>query len=160
MEEYRAVELIKDNNFLFEKGIKKGCVGVILENSQNNQYIVLFFNPMNVGEYAIGLANKSDVKTLGEIPDKYKAEIASMVKNSKIFNSVSFKESLVKEHDLVELIADRAVYSKHGIYKGMQGCVIGKFAFKGKWEITFSEEGTGKDIASILIKEEDFKVIE
>ena len=159
MKKYDAVQLINDNDSLFEKGIKKGCIGVFLEYSQNYGCMVLFFNLRNIGEYAVGMAEETNLKLLGEIPGEYKADIEKQLKNPHFLEKIQFSQSVVKEYDLVELIIDRLEYSKYGVFKGMRGCVMSNCAYKGKWQVIFSEEGTGRDIADIQVREEDFKII-
>lgn len=42
----------------------------------------------------------------------------------------------------------------------MRGCVMSEYAIKGQWQIIFSEEGTGKDVADIMVSEEDFILVQ
>ena len=64
----------------------------------------------------------------------------------------------MKEYDLVELIADRDTYKKEGVFKGMFGAVMCEKPINGKWEVIFSEFYTAKDIATLMVKEEDLKI--
>lgn len=64
----------------------------------------------------------------------------------------------MKEYDLVELIQDRDHYKKKGVHKGMFGAVMSEKSVSGKWQVVFSEFYTGKDIADIMVKEEDLLV--
>lgn len=66
----------------------------------------------------------------------------------------------MKIYDLVELIKDADIYSKHGVYKGMFGAVMSGKAVNKEWQIIFSEFHTGKDIADISVKEEDLQIHE
>ena len=50
-------------------------------------------------------------------------------------------------------------YKKEGVVKGMRGCVMSEYAIKGQWQIIFSEEGTGKDVADIMVSEEDLILV-
>ena len=64
----------------------------------------------------------------------------------------------MKEYDLVELIQDRDCYKKKGVQKGMFGAVMSEKCVNGKWQVVFSKFYTGKDIADIMVKEEDLLV--
>ena len=64
----------------------------------------------------------------------------------------------MKYLDLVELINDKPVYSKAGLKVGDFGAVMSENAVNGKWQVVFSEFNTGKDIADILVNEEDLVI--
>ncbi len=66
----------------------------------------------------------------------------------------------MKYLDLVELIKDKPEYEKAGVKKGMFGAIISEGSINGKWQVVFSEFYTGKDIADILVREEDIQVHE
>ncbi|MBQ7977175.1 MAG: hypothetical protein IJ301_01055 [Clostridia bacterium] len=63
----------------------------------------------------------------------------------------------MKQYDLVELISDKDKYKKFGVKKGDFGAVIEKVD-SGKYQVIFSEFYTGKDIADIIVDEEDLLV--
>ncbi|MDR3263494.1 MAG: DUF4926 domain-containing protein [Clostridiales bacterium] len=159
MKKYDIVELINDDGTLFEKGIKKGCIGILSGDNENNGFAVLFLNNKNAGEYAVATARERDLKLLGEIPNEYKADMEKKLNAPDFFKNIRFKQSAVKEYDLVELIVDKPEYSEWGIFKGMRGCVMSGYAIMSAWQVIFSENGTGRDIADISVKEEDFKVV-
>lgn len=60
---------------------------------------------------------------------------------------------------MVELTVVKPKYKKECVKKGMRGCVMREYAIKGQWQIIFSEEGTGKDVADIMVSEEDFILV-
>lgn len=66
----------------------------------------------------------------------------------------------MKIYDLVELINDKPRYNKEGVRQGMFGAVMSEKAISGEWQVVFSEFHTGKDIADIMVKEEDLKIHE
>lgn len=66
----------------------------------------------------------------------------------------------MKYLDLVELIKERPAYIKAGVKVGDFGAVMSEKSVNGKWQVIFSEFYTGKDIADILVREEDLKVHE
>lgn len=66
----------------------------------------------------------------------------------------------MKYLDLVELIRERPAYTKAGVKVGDFGAVMSEKAVDGKWQVVFSEFYAGKDIADIMVSEEDLKVHE
>lgn len=61
---------------------------------------------------------------------------------------------------LVELIKEKPAYIKAGIKVGDFGAIMSENPVNGKWQVIFSEFYTGKDIADIMVNEEDLKVHE
>ena len=66
----------------------------------------------------------------------------------------------MKYLDLVELIKEKPAYTKAGVKVGDFGAVMSEKPINGKWQVVFSEFYTGKDIADIMVNEEDLKVHE
>ena len=66
----------------------------------------------------------------------------------------------MKYLDLVELIKEKPAYSEVGVKIGDFGAIMSKEPINGKWQVLFSEFYTGKDIAGIMVVEEDLKVYE
>lgn len=64
----------------------------------------------------------------------------------------------MKYLDLVELIKEKPAYTKAGVKVGDFGAVMSDKPISGKWQVVFSEFYTGKDIADIMVNEEDLKV--
>ena len=64
----------------------------------------------------------------------------------------------MKYLDLVELIVEKPAYLKAGVKRGDFGAVMSKESIDGKWQVVFSEFYTGKDIADIMVYENDLKV--
>ena len=64
----------------------------------------------------------------------------------------------MKYLDLVELTKEKPAYTKAGVKPGDFGAVMSEKAIDGKWQVVFSEFYTGKDIADIMVNEEDLKV--
>lgn len=64
----------------------------------------------------------------------------------------------MKYLDLVELINEKPRYVNAGVKKGDFGAVMSESSIQGKWQVVFSEFYTGKDIADILVDEEDLKI--
>ena len=66
----------------------------------------------------------------------------------------------MKYLDLVELIKEKPSYTKAGVKVGDFGAVMSEKPDSGKWQVVFSEFYTGKDIADIMVNEEDLKIHE
>ena len=64
----------------------------------------------------------------------------------------------MKYLDLVELVVEKPAYLKAGVKRGDFGAVMSKEAIDGKWQVVFSDFYTGKDIADIMVYENDLKV--
>ena len=96
---------------------------------------------------------------LGSLPAATIAEIKEIVNRPNFFEHTSFLPIRFKEYDMVELTVDKPKYKKEGVVKGMRGCVMSEYAIKGQWQIIFSEEGTGKDVADIMVSEEDLILV-
>ena len=64
----------------------------------------------------------------------------------------------MKYLDLVELIIEKPAYTKAGVKVGDFGAIMNEKSINGKWQVVFSEFYTGKDIADIMVDEEDLKV--
>lgn len=64
----------------------------------------------------------------------------------------------MKYLDLIELIKEKPAYTKAGVKVGDFGAIMSETPIDGKWQVIFSEFYTGKDIADIMVNEEDLKV--
>lgn len=79
---------------------------------------------------------------------------------SACYNRIEKSEHTMKYLDLVELIKEKPAYTKAGVKVGDFGAVMCEKPIDGKWQVIFSEFYTGKDIADILVSEEDLKIYE
>lgn len=161
MEKYESVKLKCEVNDLRKKGIEAGTVGVLISQiASSDQWIVMFFNAKNEGNYAVATVSESDLIVLGTLPAMVVAETKEIANRSDFFEHTSFSPIRFQEYDMVELTVDRPKYKKEGVTKGMHGCVMSNHAIEGCYQIVFSEENTGKDIAEIMISEQDLILIE
>ena len=153
---FDEVKLKREIEEYAKKGIGKGCDGVVIEVKEGI-CTVIFLSPWNYGDYAVAKAKKEDLEFLGksQFAEEWRSYI-SKIKREKD----SFIPCDVKEYDKVELIVEKPKYAIEGVHKGMTGCVMSSYAINNKWQIIFSEDGTGKDIADIGVAREDFKVID
>lgn len=159
MEVGRVVRLKTDNKDFSADGIKKGCFGVVV--AANNGLTVLFVNESNIGDYAIRSVDESDLEITNEVvPNEYLYEIEKMMTDSNRASHTSLKSAKFKEYDEVEVIVEKDIYAKEGVYKGMQGTIIEKYAMQSKWYVIFTDMQTGCDIADICIDECDIKPVQ
>ena len=66
----------------------------------------------------------------------------------------------MKYLDLVELIKEKPSYIRAGVKVGDFGAIMSERPIGGKWQVVFSEFYTGRDIADILVAEEDLRIHE
>lgn len=153
---FKEVKLKREIEEYAKKGIGKGCDGVVIEEKEDTCTVV-FLSPWNYGDYAVARVKKEDLETLGEsrFAEEWKSYVSKIKKEKD-----SFIPCDVKEYDKVELIVEKPKYAIEGVHKGMTGCVMSSYAINGKWQIIFSEDNTGKDVADICVAREDFKIID
>lgn len=161
MRQYESVKLKNEVNDLQEKGIDVNTLGVLIyQIASSGQWIVMFLNPKNVGDYAVATVSERDLIRLGSLPAAAISEVKEIANRPNFFERTSFLPVRFKEYDMVELTVDKPKYKKEGVKKGMRGCVMSEYTIKGQWQIIFSEEGTGKDVADIMVLEEDFILVQ
>lgn len=160
LKKFDVVKIIEDLPQLTEKEIYKGYSGVVVE-TKGDLITVWVLNPYNKGETAfVDIAEKSLVYLYEWDKDSSRLEMEEFFNplNREKYQKLSKID--VKEYDVVELINEKPQYLVEGVHKGDRGCVISEYAIKGKWNIIFSERGTGKDIAEISVDRNDFIVID
>ena len=59
----------------------------------------------------------------------------------------------------MECLGCKLANKKEKVFKGMRGVVMGEEPINGCWYVIFSENGTGIDIADILVRAEHLEVI-
>lgn len=161
MNEFNVVELVGDHDKLNEKGILKGNNGVLITLiPQTKDWIVMFFNPQNLGDYAVAVVSEADLDFAGELPAETVSAYKEIANSPDFFVHTEFARLKFKEYDKVALKSDKPKYQSEGVKKGMVGCIMSKQAINGEQQVIFSEDGTGKDIADIMVLEEDLILIE
>lgn len=123
---------------------------------------VLFFNPHNVGDYAIvGIKTTDLVLDNENLPTEFEKEILSNI-DTLISNAKCVIEPIaINEYDMVELLTEDKKYAEFGVHKGDKGCVMDNNAVQDYIEVDFS--GIDKDGNYygdyISVKIDDLKVI-
>lgn len=160
MNKYDLVKLLNDTLYLINN-LKKNMHGIVVGG--NSKFVdVLFFNPHNLGDYAIVNVNANDLIVEKEkLPDQIQKELSfklnKILKNSK--NTLVPVQ--INEYDEVELLVEKDIYTKHGIHKGDRGCVMDNEAVQDYIEVDFSgvDENGNFYGECISVKMEDLKVI-
>ena len=160
MKKLDLVKLINEKPYL-ENNLQKDMHGIVISKNSNT-IAVLFFNPQNVGNYAVVNVSVCDLIVEKEkLPDKVQQEIT--VNLDKILEkSKSYLEPImIKEYDMVELLVEEDRYSKFGIHKGDRGCVMDNKAVQNYIEVDFSgiDENGNFYGDCISVKIDDLKVI-
>ena len=65
----------------------------------------------------------------------------------------------MKELDCVEIIVEKRKYAKDGVHKGMQGWICYDDGSNHCWLVNFPQYGEKDDIAEIVVKEEDLRLV-
>ncbi len=160
MKRYDVVELVKSQDYL-DKNLQKGMTGIVM-NFDFEFADVMFFNPQNVGEFALIKVKLKDLKQEDyRLPNEIITEISQ--KNEMLMHKAKDKINpiLIKEYDLVELLVEDEKYAKFGIHKGDTGCVMENNAVQDFIEVDFSgiDENGNFFGDCISVKIEDIKVI-
>lgn len=146
---YKTYNLVKDMH------------GIVVELNFDNAD-VLFFNPQNVGDYAIVNVKNVDLELEKEkLPVKFEKELLSKLDDiiEKAKNEIQPIKN--KEYDMVELLVEEERYTKFGIHKGDRGCVMDNNAVQNYIEVDFSEIDKNGEFYGdcISVKIDDLKVI-
>lgn len=160
MDRFDCVSLIAEHKELATKGLHAGTTGIILHNVvKRDMWLVMFFNGKSYGEFAAATVSGKDLEFIGKITADAKEQAEELIKAKNFLENEKFSPDKVKQYDLIEMTADKAVYTRSGIHKGMRGCVMSANKIRNKWEVIFSETKTGQDIAGINVDERHFNVV-
>ncbi len=160
MKKLDLVKLKNDKPFK-AYNIVKGMHGIVVELNFDNAD-VLFFNPQNVGDYAIVNVKIMDLDLDKEkLPTEFEKELLSKLETLKLKAKNVIEPIAINEYDMVELLVEEERYTKFGIHKGDRGCVMDNNAVQNYIEVDFS--GIDKDGNyygdCISVKIDDLKVI-
>lgn len=135
--------------------------GIIVDVNYDNAD-VLFFNPHNVGDYAIVSIKTIDLELEKEkLPTELEKELILKLDSLVLKAKNKIEPVTIKEYDRVELMVEEERYTRFGIHKGDRGCVMDNNAVQNYIEVDFSgidEEGNFYGDC-ISVKTDDLKVI-
>ena len=140
MDKMNKLDLVKLINVkpYIKNNLQKDMHGIAI-NKSGNTIAVLFFNPQNVGDYAIvNIRIRDLVIDKEKLPNEMQQEILlnldKILENAKEY----LKPPTINEYDMVELLVEEDRYTKFGIHKGEKGCVMDNKAVDNYIEVDFS----------------------
>lgn len=134
MKIYDDVKLNTELEDLAERGIHKGCLGIVFEIKADGVWVV-FFNKSNRGDYAYVKVNEQYLDVLDL---KYGKDINGWEKfRSKTKLKTEFKINPYKEFDWVEILVEKKEYAKVGLHKGMLANVLFDYAIDDEIAVMF-----------------------
>ena len=139
----------------------KNMHGIVVE-LQFDKADVLFFNPQNVGDYAIVNVKLLDLELEKEkLPAEFEKELLSKLDDIIAKAKNEIQPIKIKEYDMVELIVEEDKYAKFGIHKGDIGCVMDNSAVQDYIEVDFSGIDKNGNFYGdcISVKVDDLKVV-
>lgn len=161
MKKLDLVKLINEKPYV-ENNLQKDMHGFVISENENT-VAVLFFNPQNIGSYAIVNVSVRDLIIDNEkLPDNMQRELLLNLDNI-LENAKNYLEPItIKEYDMVELLVEEDRYAKFGVHKGDRGCVMNDKAVQNCIEVDFSGiDENGKFYGDcISVEIDDLKVIE
>lgn len=112
--------------------------GIVVDEIHENAE-VLFFNPHNVGDYAMINVKTTDLDLDKErLPMEIEEELLSKLDTVKSKAKNILEPIAINEYDMVELLVEEERYAKFGIHKGDTGCVMDNNAVQNYIEVDFS----------------------
>ncbi len=159
----KKLDLVKLRNDKLYKNFNlvKDMHGIAIEIKYDNAD-VLFFNPQNVGDYAIANVKIVDLELEKEkLPVELEKELLLRLDDIIAKAKNAIEPIKIKEYDIVELIVEEDRYTKYGIHKGTRGCVIDNNAVQDYIEVDFSGIDKNGEFYGdcISVKIDDLKVI-
>ncbi len=151
---------LKNNNYE-SHNLTKDMHGIVIKTNYDNAD-VLFFNPHNVGDYAIVNIRKEDLESEKEkLPAELEKELLSESDALKSRVKSVLVPVVINEYDMVELLVEKERYAKFGVHKGDVGCVMDNNAIQNYIEVDFSGiDKNGNYYGDcISVKINDLKVI-
>lgn len=157
MKIYDNIKLNTELDDLSERGIHKGCTGIILDIKADICF-VRFRNRDNIGDYACVNVNKKYLDFWMKEPQEDIVHWERFKASEKIKKD-RFKLRKFYEYDLVEVTVEKEKYAKEGVHKGMQGVIMLPDCIDSKYYVIFTDKTTAEDIADINIHEDDLILI-
>lgn len=160
MKKFDLVKLKNDIPYK-SRNLIKDMHGIVVDVNYE-EADVLFFNPHNVGDYAIVKVKIADLDLDKEkLPIEIERELSSELNAVKTKAKNVIEPTTINEYDMVELLVEDEKYAKFGVHKGDKGCVMDNNAVQKYIEVDFS--GVDKDGNyygdCISVKIDDLKVI-
>ncbi len=159
MKKLDLVRLINEKPYM-HLGLTEGMRGIVIKENPG-EADVLFFNPDNIGEFAIINVNSRDIVLEKEtLPDSVKNEMTEkmewLIKKAK----KSFSPAEFSQYDKVELVNEEN-YREFGLHKGDIGCIMEKMMITGDVLVYFDSATPDEDgfIDCVLVKLADLRLV-
>lgn len=136
-------------------------LGLIIDQT-SELATVLFFNRLNLGDYALTEIFLKDLIEVGaELPEEFAIEVEGYIKDNldKIKKKTRLDNIDFKEFDCVELIVSKEKYIEQGIKKGDTGIIASDKIVKNSVLVDFSSSNTQKFLDCISVDIQDLKKI-
>lgn len=119
------------------------------------------------GDYILGKLDETGqrISIRIEIPRKDGSGTVSFISGwmlepgGKLRLTTPMEVNKMKMMDCVEVIVEKEKYTREGVHKGMHGWICFDDGSNQSWLVNFPQCGEKEDIAEIVIREEDMKVI-
>ena len=113
MKKLELVKLINEKPYV-QNNLQKDMHGIVVSESFS-KISVLFFNPQNIGSFAVVNVDAKDVSLEKEkLPAEMQKEILANL-DSILSKTKDYLEPVqIKEYDMVELVVEDEKYSKFG----------------------------------------------
>lgn len=138
MNKFDLIKIVNEKPYM-KYNLCKDMHGVVL-NTFNESVNVLFFNPNNIGDFAIvkDIALRDIEIEQEELTKEMKKELEANV--DKIIKNANSKIEPIKinEYDMVELLVESDKYTKFGIHKGETGIIATDYAVDDYVLVDFS----------------------
>ncbi len=161
MKRLDLVKLIDEKPYM-KNNLQKDMHGIVISKNENT-IAVLFFNPQNIGNYAIVNVRKCDlIMDKEKLPNEVQQEILLNLNKILVKAKSNLEPVKINNYDMVELLVEEDKYTKFGIHKGDKGCVMDNNAIQDYIEVDFSgiDENGNFYGDCISVKINDLKVIE
>ena len=137
MKKFDLVKLVNEKPYL-KNNLQKDMRGIVVD-VKLKENLVLFFNPINIDDYAIVNIDINDIYLEKEkLPIDIQQEILSKLDNIKLKAKNYFEMIAINEYDRVGLLIEDEKYTKFGIHKGDIGCVMDNKVVQNCIEVDFS----------------------
>jgi len=159
MKKFDVVKLKTEVSELAEKGIHKGCAGIVID-VENMQCKVLFLAERIFGDCAVATVSLDALIIVSRFDDSLNDEMNDFLSKLDESKHVRFLDDDVHEYDVIELTVEKEKYAKYGVHKGMTGTVMEDNSINNEWYVIFeSSDKSGEDIQDLNVAREDFKII-
>lgn len=139
VDKMKKSDLVKLKNDNYKShNLTKDMHGIVIKTNYDNTD-VLFFNPHNVGDYAVVNIKNEDLESDKEkLPAELEKELLSASDDIKSKAKDVLVPTAINEYDMVELLVEEERYAEFGVHKGDVGYAMDNNAVQNYIEVDFS----------------------